>query len=141
MATLTSAAAVAIPKLQPTGVTANVVRTSGAVDGSIAATHLLLMKIPNRVTVLDGYVQFTSASMSCAASVIIGNTNTVSASFSVTSQNRFTGVPLKISISDDAANQYVWAEVNISGVASATTAWSLDLVVFYAPIGHAEMGT
>lgn len=145
MATLTSANAVVIPRLNHSGITAAAMSTGGATDGSMSVTHLLCIKIPNRTTVLDGYIRFPDvpSSFSGGFSVLVGGT-TVTASISVGANaiTRFSlNVPLKISISDDAAQQYVWAEFNASAVTSGTAVWSLDMVVFYAPIGAANFGT
>jgi len=143
MASTTAVNAVVIPRLNHTGVTPAVFRTAGASEGTFSVTHLLCIKIPNRTPVLDGYISIpTATSFSFQASVLIGGT-TVTASLSAgAAQTRFTlGLPLKISISDDAAQQYVWAELNISAVTSGTAAYSMDLVVFYSKIGAAEMGT
>lgn len=140
MASITVASAVITPRLSHEGTTNVVVRTGGGENGSIGSNTYMLAKIPNLVTVIDGYVRHQYLSGSAPVVVNIGGTNVCSFTIAATSTwTRFQipNLPLRISVSDDQA-QYVWCSAVVSSGGSITAVWSLDLVLSYAKFGAGE---
>lgn len=128
---------------QPRKVHEGLTVARGTVSGHATSTTLsdiyLMCKIPNHVWIIDGYLVGTHpAAASDFKAGISGNDDAFLTAASITSGNlvRFssTELPLKISLSDSANPQWVWALVTmISGSSTATS--SLTLVVKYAATG------
>jgi len=140
MASITVAAAVVTPRLSHEGTTNVVVRTGGGEQGSIGSNTYMLAKIPNLVTVIDGYIRHQYTSGSAPVVVNVGGTNV--ASFTIGATNTLTrfhipNLPLRISVSDDQ-NQFVWCSAVVTSGGTITAVWSLDLAISYAKFGAGE---
>lgn len=113
---------------------------------SLSGSDLIYMcKIPTGVYILDGYITGTTGSTANIFKVGIsgggGSETTLAAALTLgatASMKRFDGsaLPYKVSVSDDAANRFVWAYLTHTSGTSTNTA-NITLVVNYAPIGAA----
>lgn len=98
---------------------------------SITATTVLMCKIPNRATILD--VQGIIESGAASSGIKLGKTGSLSAYAGVASEDVISratkGLPDTISLSDDAANQFVYISAQVtSGTASSAT---VTVTTFY----------
>lgn len=135
MATLTStAAASGIPArhihagLQSKSVKFN----AGATAMSDSATTVLMVKVPNKANVIDVIEYHTSGAATCPTDLGIGDDLSAFAS-GVTkgAVNRAsTGVPYKVSLSDDATNQFVYVKATPTH-GTSTTSFKCNLTVVY----------
>lgn len=140
MATVTGSFATATPRLSYEGVTvARGQYTAGGVTASVSDT-ILLVKVPNGATIIDGYLTGTTGSDSLIFEVgVAGTDNNLAAglTLSATAQlARFNagGLPVKVSLSDDAVPQWAWVFATVAS-GSATATASINLVVKYAAPG------
>ena len=142
MASITVAEAIITPRLSHEGTTNVIVRTGSGTNGSIGSNTYMMARIPNHVTVIDGYVgsRYLSGSAPCSVNI----NGTVVATFTIGATAQLTrffvplSLPLRISISDGATPQSVWASAVVTSGGSITACWSLDLVLSYAPWGAGE---
>ncbi len=140
MASITVAGAVVAPRLSHEGTTNVVVRTGGGAEGSIGTNTYMLAKIPNLVTVIDGYVRHQYLSGSAPVQINIGATAVCSFTIGATNTHtrfQIPNLPLRVSVSDDQ-NQFVWMSAVVTSGGTITAVWSLDIAVSYAKFGAGE---
>ena len=137
MATLTATAAAATGVVRANyGSPTEVVFTynSGATEISASATTILMGKIPAKCTVTDIIEHHSTGAATCP--VDIGIQGALSAFASAATQGAVTrttagaGVGYDISVSDDAANQFVYATVTATP-GTGTASFKSTLVVRY----------
>lgn len=141
MATITGTFANATPRLNWEGLTvARGQYNANGVTVSASDTYLMV-KVPNGATIIDGYISGTAGNTATVFEVgVMGVDNNIAATstLSATAQLvRFNngGLPLKVSLSDDAVPQWSWVFVTVASTASATATASIQLVVTYAANG------
>lgn len=113
---------------------------------SLSGSDLIFMtKIPTGVWILDGYITGTTGSTANIFKVGVsgggGTETTLGGALTLgatAAMKRFDGatLPFKVSVSDDAANRFVWVYLTHTSGTSTNTA-NISLVVNYAPIGAA----
>ena len=110
---------------------------------SLSASDLVfLTKIPTGVYILDGYIKGTTGGDATVWKVGVSGgggadtTLNAAATLSATAGLKpFDGnLPFKVSVSDDAANRFVWVYLTRTSGTSTATA-SIDFVINYAPLG------
>ena len=141
MATVTGTFATATPRLSHEGVTvARGQYTAGGVTVSVSDT-ILMVKVPNGATIIDGYIGGTAGSGAIVFEIGVAGTDNNLASaltLSATAQvARFNagGLPVKVSLSDDAVPQWTWVMATVASGSACTTA-SINLVVSYTGPGN-----
>lgn len=108
---------------------------------------VLLCKIPNRATIIDGWARFGSGytvgtfglnvtkGKTASATTVLGNLGTLSASTGQQTFN-FRGstalAPFQVSLSDDDGIQYAVLKLVVSTAMSATSSVSIDGVIVWA---------
>lgn len=140
MATVTGTFASASPRLAYEG--PSVARgqyTANGVTVSVSDT-ILLVKVPNGATIIDGYISGTHGSGAGIFEIgVMGVDNNLGSAMtlSATAQLvRFNSaqLPLKVSLSDDAVPQWSWVMATVAGGSVCVTA-SINLCVTYAAPG------
>lgn len=135
MATLTStAAASGIPArsihagLQSVSVEFN----ASATAMSDSATTVLMCKIPNGATIIDVIEYHTSGAATCPTDIGVQGSLAAfnSAGTKATVNRASTGVPYKVSLSDDATNQFVYVTATPTH-GTSTTSYKCNLSVVY----------
>jgi hypothetical protein len=142
VATLTASSQTATPRAVHVGANyATGTYTLNAAGSTTVSDVLLMVKVPDQATIVDGYAVGTNGS--AGTSFKIGTTADddalhVTASFSATSQlTRFSAatLPFKVSLSDDAEPKWTWVKMERSANASGTLTESIRLVVVYTMPG------
>lgn len=141
MATLTGTFANATPRLSYEGGT--FARGEYVANGRTvsASDTYLMVKVPNGATIIDGYISGTAGNTATVFEVgVMGVDNNIAAllTLSATAEvRRFNagGLPLRVSLSDDAVPQWSWMFVTVASTGSATNTASIQLVVEYAAPG------
>lgn len=90
---------------------------AGTTSIGASATTILMAKIPNRATILDIYGKVSSGAATCPFTVGVsnGNLSSFATGGTVNTILRATkGLPYDISLSDDAAAQYVYANMTVT---------------------------
>lgn len=135
MATLTStAAAAAIPArsvhagLQSKSVQYN----SGATAISDSATTIFMVKVPNGATIVEVSEYHTTGAATCPVDLGVQGSLALfnSAGTKATVNRASTGIPYKVSLSDDATNQFVYVTATPTS-GTSTTSFKCDLTVMY----------
>ena len=142
MATYTASSQTATPRVTHTGtINAYGTHTNGASFSTSVSDQILMVKIPDRAWILDGYIAGTIGNV--ASTVKVGTAAdddcciTV-ASLSATSQmTRFNSavLPFQVSLSDDAEPKWTWLRVEYITAPSSCITSSTKLVVKYAMPG------
>lgn len=135
MATLTATAAASTGPVR--NLHAGVVSITSTYTGTTAispsATTILMAKIPNRATILDvqGIVSSGAATCPFTMGVSNGTLSSFATAGTVATILRATkGLPYDISLSDDAAAQYVYVNMTVTP-GTATTAVEASMTVQY----------
>lgn len=135
MATLTATAMSRPARSLPSGVISQTVEfNSGATQISASATTVLLTKIPNQATILDILVHHTAGSATCP--VDYGIDSTLSALISqatlgvITRASVVANIPYKVSLSDDAANNYAIFKATATP-GTATASLKIKATIYY----------
>lgn len=135
MATLTATAAAATGPVR--NLHAGVISISSTYSGTTAispsATTVLMCKIPNRATILDVVGTVSSGAATCPFTLGVsnGSLSSFATGGTITSALRATkGIPYDVSLSDDAAAQFVY--VNLTATpGTATTEVEAKVTVLY----------
>jgi len=143
MASITGTFATATPRLGVEGVTvARGQYTAGGATVSVSDTYLMV-KVPNGATIIDGYISGTVGTAATLFEIgVIGTAdNNLGAgmTLSATAQLvRFNagGLPVKVSLSDDAVPQWAWVGLTVASSASVCATASINLVVKYVAPGN-----
>lgn len=141
VSTLTASSQNATPKAFHGGLTtARFTFTLNAAASTTASDVILLCKLPNKATVIDGYITGTCGSSAHLIKVgtsadddafIVGaGAGTLSAT---AARKQFdSGVmPFRVSLSDDAVPQWTWLKAETVSVGSTTMTLSITGVVIY----------
>jgi hypothetical protein len=143
VASTTASSATATPRAIHAGLNvATATYTLNAAASTTLSDVLLMVKIPDQATIVDGYVVGTNGS--AATTFKIGTSADddalhVAASFSATAQlTRFSAatLPFKVSISDDAEPKWTYVKMERTANASGTLTESIRLVVKYVMPGN-----
>ncbi len=136
MATLTATAAAST--VQPRNVHAglnsvSVQYNSSATALSDSATTVLMCKVPNGATIVDVLEYHTTGAATCPTDLGIQGSLAAfnSAGTKATVNRASTGVPYKVSLSDDATNQFVYVTATPTH-GTSTTSFKCNLSVVYA---------
>lgn len=135
MATLTATAAASA--VEPRNIHAglqsvSVEYNSGSTAISDSATTVLMCKVPNGATIVDVIEYHTTGAATCPVDVGVQGALAAfnSAGTQGTANHASTGIPYKVSLSDDATNQFVY--VTATPTAGTTTAsFKCNLTVMY----------
>lgn len=109
--------------------------------------EVLMMKLPNHITILDAFVRAdTKSSVSGKYKVgIAGTDNNIIETFSGSDGSMFARpaagslIPVEVSLSDSADNNYVWVKLTCnSGATTSSASVSFLLTVFYTKSGNAD---
>lgn len=142
LSTYTASSQTATPKSTHTGlVFAHGTFTLNAAASTTISDVILLVKVPNHATIVDGYV--TGTQPGGAYVVKVGTQDdddalTTAATLSATSQkNDFDAatLPFKVSFSDDVNPQYRWVRAEVVTDASSSLTMSIKCVVVYTMDG------
>ena len=144
IATYTATDTVNPPRLNHSGVTTVVARYTHGGATSLSASDLIYMvRVPNKVQILDGYITGTCGGDATVWDVGVSSQGTfadnnlgVALTLSETSAlKRFNGInlPVKISLSDDASPLSTWVILTRTSGTSTATA-SIVLTLSYAPL-------
>lgn len=116
---------------------------SGANTVDASATTILLCKIPNKATIVDFVAHHTIGAATCPADYgVSGGLGLTGASSLLASalatgsiaRGKAGGIPFKISLSDDAANNFVYLQA-VATPATATTSLIIQGTVYYTMDG------
>lgn len=140
MATVTGSFATANPRLAYEGVTtARGQYTANGVTVSVSDT-ILMVKVPNGATIIDGYISGTAGSGGIVFEIgVAGTDNNLAAALTLSATAQLVrfnagGLPVKVSLSDDAVPQWSWVFATVASGSACVTA-SINLVVNYAAPG------
>ena len=145
--TYTATAVSRPPRVHPTALTNVVVSYTLGGAGSLSASDVILIcKIPDQVTVVDGYISGTCGGDATIWKVGIGTTHAATgttneavfgavATLSETAQMKtFTGLPYRVSLS--ATEDQAWTYVMLTRVSGTSTATaSIQLSISYGRPG------
>lgn len=142
MASITGTFATATPRLSVEGVTvARGQYTAGGATVSVSDTYLMV-KVPNGATIIDGYISGTVGTAATIFEVGVGGTdNNIGAAMTLSATAQLVrfnagGLPVKVSLSDDAVPQWAWVGVTVASSASVCATASINLVVNYVAPGN-----
>ena len=132
------------PRLNHSGVTTVVARYTHGGATSLSASDLIYMvRVPNKVQILDGYITGTCGGDATVWDVGVSSQGTftdnnlgAALTLSETSAlKRFNGIslPVKISLTDDASPLSTWVILTRTSGTSTATA-SIVLTLSYAPL-------
>lgn len=135
MATLTSTAAASTGPVRNlhAGVNSITATYSGSTVISASATTILMAKVPNRATILDvqGIVSSGAATCPFTMGVSNGTLSSFATGGTVATVLRATkGIPYDVSLSDDAAAQYVYVNMTATPGTSTTQVEAKMTVVY-----------
>lgn len=141
VATLTASSQNATPKAFHGGLTSArftfTLNASGATGSTTLSDILFLAKIPNRATIVDGYVTGTCGSSAHVIKIgtaadddCMGAALTLSAT---AARKDFSSnvMPFRVSLSDDVVPQWTWLKAETVLVGSTTQTLSIMGVVIY----------
>ncbi len=134
--TVTTTAAANTLRLIENGVIPVSFSRSTGTFGGIGDT-VLLAKIPNKATVLGGDVRFVSPSDAAVAVEVLLGTDQVMATTTASNTGgavvlRGRGVPVKLSLSDDAANLWSYLTLKVANAGTQTATGSVSGVIYYS---------
>jgi len=101
--------------------------------------EVLMMKVPNHITILDAYIRAdTKSTVSGKFKVgVAGTDNNIIETFSgsdggVTVRSAMINGPVTVSLSDSGDNAYTWVKLTCnSGATTSSTTISFALTIFY----------
>ena len=135
MATLTSTAAAAtgVVRANETGVTSITATFNDATAISPSATTILMIKVPHGATIIDVFGTVSSGAATCPFDLGVQGSLSAFAGPGTLggTVNRATkGIPYDVSLSDDAANQFVYITATVTP-GTATTAVEVKVTCNY----------
>ena len=92
------------------------------------SSAVLLAKIPNKATIIDAFVRFADTTGAVTAAVLDLKVGATSLGMSLTvaaGTARATNLPIKVSLSDDAAIQYALLRLDCTTAGTASSSLSL----------------
>lgn len=135
--TYTAAGMASPPRAHAVGETTVVFSKSITQFHATVSSAVLLCKIPNKAIIFDAGYKSADATAAVTAALLelrVGSAAigvTTSANQAVAGMNRATLLPLKVSLSDDAAVQYAVLSLNCTTAGTASTSLSLAGFVSY----------
>lgn len=116
---------------------------SGSTSVDASATTIFLCKIPHGATITDFVAHHTIGAATCPADYgvsggngITGNTSILASALATGSiaRGKAGGIPVKISLSDDATTRFVYLQA-VATPATATTSLIIQGTVYYTMDG------
>ncbi len=142
MATYTASSQSATPRVVHTGIIpAQGTFTYNAQASTSVSDQILMVRIPDRAWILDGYVTGTIGNVGSVVKIGTSADDDaclVAGSLSLTSQqNRFnaTTLPFQVSLSDDAEPKWTWLRAELVTAPSSCLTMSIRVFVKYAMPG------
>lgn len=102
-------------------------KTLGQFHATLSST-VLLAKIPNKATIIDAFVKFADTTAAVTSAVLDLQVGATSLGMSLTiaaGTARATAVPIKVSLSDDAAVQHAFLRLSCTTAGTASSSLSL----------------